>query len=105
MSPTVAELLKALPAESVEEVRSESAQLDRVLTELSQRPVPTGALHRLWKLGGLQARVGMAYLAYWAKSWFQTPDARRFSSCSIKRIAVSQFELIHGFQLFGARPF
>lgn len=78
MSPTVAELLKALPADDgIDREAPQPAELDRVLTELSHRPVPTAALHRLWKLGGLQARVGMAYLAYWAKSWFQSPDARQ----------------------------
>ena len=74
MAPTVADLLAALPAD--DESSSAAPALNELVTGLSNRPVPTAAIHRFWKLGGLQARIGLAYLAYWTRSFFQTADAR-----------------------------
>ncbi len=74
MAPSVADLLAALPAD--DETSSNVPALNELVTGLSDRPVPTGALHRFWKLGGLQARIGLAYLAWWARGFFQSADAR-----------------------------
>ena len=75
MPPTVAELLQALPAEPEQQAVPEP-QLQELLSKLSARSVPTGALHRLWKLGGVSATIGLAYLIYWTRSWFRGVDAR-----------------------------
>ena len=59
--PTVSELLEALPTD--EELQRESPEESMLIGPLSQKPVPVGALRRLWSLSGLHARVGLAYLA------------------------------------------
>jgi predicted unusual protein kinase regulating ubiquinone biosynthesis (AarF/ABC1/UbiB family) len=77
MAPNVADLLAAMPADDQSpEAPPALDDLDRVL---SDRPVPTGALHRFWRLGGLQARIGLAYLVYWTRSFFQAADTREKS--------------------------
>jgi predicted unusual protein kinase regulating ubiquinone biosynthesis (AarF/ABC1/UbiB family) len=72
--PTISELLEALPAD--EEFVQEAPDQLEVLSSLSQRPVPIGALRRLWSLGGLHARVGLAYMAYWMRTYFKDADDR-----------------------------
>lgn len=76
MPPTVADLVAAL---SVEPDMRETAQpqFRELLAKLSPRPVPTGALNRLWKLSGLSAWIGIAYLVYWVRGWFQDADAKQ----------------------------
>ena len=74
MAPSVADLLAALPAE--DNSSSTTPDFTEVTTGLSNRPVPTGAIHRFMKLSGLQARIGLAYLAWWARGFFQSADAR-----------------------------
>ncbi|MHC4875785.1 MAG: ABC1 kinase family protein [Planctomycetota bacterium] len=39
--------------------------------------MPTGAIRRFGVLTGLHARVGLAYLAYWARGCFQNADRRQ----------------------------
>jgi hypothetical protein len=75
MSPNVADLLAALP-DLDDERRVEPDLLREALADLTQRPVPEGALRRLWALGGLQAQVALAYLAYWMRTWFLDADRR-----------------------------
>lgn len=71
--PTVAELLDALPVE--DDVAKPDPATD-LHDRLAAKPLPTGSLRRLISLGGLQSRVGLAYFAYWMRSWFQTKDQR-----------------------------
>ncbi|MBC8355700.1 MAG: AarF/ABC1/UbiB kinase family protein [Planctomycetes bacterium] len=78
MSLSVAEILEALPRADDPDERGLSAEATRALFEkLSKRPMPTGSLHRLWNLGDVHARVGIAYLFYWIRSWFKSTDARQ----------------------------
>jgi aarF domain-containing kinase len=74
MAPTVADLLAALPAD--DQSSAAAPTMNELVTELSDRSVPIGAIHRFWKLGGLQARIGLAYLVYWTRSCFQSAAAR-----------------------------
>ena len=77
MGPTVAELLAALPQDEPSMPRSVADhRLQEILDDLAQRPVPVGSLKRLWTLGGLQAKLALAYLAYFVRSWFQPADRR-----------------------------
>ena len=78
--PTVAELLEALPPEESQDsfVADQISPLD-VLTNVSHRPVPTGSLGRLWSLGGLQAKLGVAYFAWWIRKYFRNADERQRS--------------------------
>jgi aarF domain-containing kinase len=43
---------------------------------LSARRPPISALRRVWALGGMQAHIGLAYLAYWLRGFFRGEDSR-----------------------------
>ena len=72
MSPTVAELIQALPeVDSIDEVRS---TLSDVLRQSSMFPVPVGRLRRMTLLGSLQAKIAAAYAFHWIRGWFKSAD-------------------------------
>jgi predicted unusual protein kinase regulating ubiquinone biosynthesis (AarF/ABC1/UbiB family) len=76
MTTNLAELLAALPAE--EENQDElldTPQLQALFAELVQRRMPLAPLHRLGVLGGMQAQIALAYLAYWLRSWFRGAES------------------------------
>ena len=80
-SPTVAELIDAMPLDEHEiEITSGAGKypqaLQVLLADLALRPVPTNRLGRLWILGSLQAKVGAAYLAWWMRKWYRNADDR-----------------------------
>ncbi|MBI1311188.1 AarF/ABC1/UbiB kinase family protein [bacterium] len=78
MAATVSDLLAALP-EGIDvpgETPTEQT-LGDALNELTKQPIPTGALRRFGSLTGLHAKVGLAYLAYWARGCFQNADRRQ----------------------------
>ena len=75
MPPTAAELLAALPAEDQEPDVSYEQEIETIMRALADRPVPTGAWRRLWSLGGLSTKLGLAYFAYWIRTSFQPADA------------------------------
>ena len=78
MTPTVAELLAALPQEEPSSsAPTADDRLKDVFEQLAQRPTPVGSLHRLWSLGGLQTKIAMAYLLYWIRGAFQNSDSRQ----------------------------
>jgi aarF domain-containing kinase len=70
MSPSIAELMRALPEET------EEASLPESLAAASLRPVPVGRWRRLRLLGTLQAQLGAAYLFYWIRSWFKSAEEK-----------------------------
>lgn len=75
--PTVAELLDALPVENeLPSPDGASDVLQDLQTRLASKPMPTGSMRRLFSLTGLHARIGMAYFAYWMRSWFRAKDQR-----------------------------
>jgi predicted unusual protein kinase regulating ubiquinone biosynthesis (AarF/ABC1/UbiB family) len=74
MSPDLAELLAALPAEDEADERLDAVQLERLFSRLGQRRVPLGALQRLGTLGALQAQIFLAYAAWWVRSWFRCAE-------------------------------
>ncbi|HVS19148.1 MAG TPA: AarF/ABC1/UbiB kinase family protein [Planctomycetota bacterium] len=78
-SPTLAELIEALPVEADERdaPRPAGDELRALLAELETRAIPTGRLRRMWSLGTLQAKLAAAYLAWWLRSGFKDADARR----------------------------
>jgi predicted unusual protein kinase regulating ubiquinone biosynthesis (AarF/ABC1/UbiB family) len=78
MTPTTAELLAALPQEeSSSSERMMDDRLREVFEQLAMRPVPVGSIQRLWSLGGLQAKIAVAYLLYWIRGAFQNSDSRQ----------------------------
>ncbi len=74
--PTAAELLAALPADEPQAQPCHVEELEQIFHSLANRPVPTGALRRFCSLGGLSAKLSMAYLAYWIRGWYQPTEAR-----------------------------
>ncbi len=75
MALTVAELMAALPADNATAAGlPPDDRLRQMFAELAERPVPVGALRRLWTVGALQAKLGLAYLAYFVRTRFSSPD-------------------------------
>jgi aarF domain-containing kinase len=75
MTPTVAELLAALPQEEPSSsARMTDDRLKELFEQLAVRPVPVGSIQRLWTLGGLQAKLALAYFVYYIRTWFHSPD-------------------------------
>jgi len=76
----VHELVAALPEDVEEELRPHDP-LRAMLAGLSTRPIPVGAWNRFWVLGTLQAKIALAYLAYWIRSSYSDVDenARRLN--------------------------
>ena len=72
MSPTVAELMQALP--EVDDREGIKSTLPAVLHESSMQPVPVGRWRRLTLLGSLQAKIAAAYVFHWFRGWFKTAD-------------------------------
>src|SRR5262245_46128048 len=69
MTPSVAELLRALPDETDEAA-------DNLAAPMSLRPVPVGRLRRIRLLGTLQAKLAAAYLFYWIRGWLKSADEK-----------------------------
>jgi predicted unusual protein kinase regulating ubiquinone biosynthesis (AarF/ABC1/UbiB family) len=78
MSISIADLLAALPPDEPSAPPSAAAddRLAEIFGQLAQRPVPVGSLRRLWTLGGLQAKLALAYLAYFVRTRLHTPNER-----------------------------
>lgn len=82
MPLTIRELLASLPETSgapggeAPAEKAPSAALDVLRERLSRGPVPLGAVRRLSLLGSLQAKVAVAYLFYWIRSWFHDAGER-----------------------------
>jgi predicted unusual protein kinase regulating ubiquinone biosynthesis (AarF/ABC1/UbiB family) len=68
MTPSLADLLRALP----DEVKV--PQLPEPLAGLALRSLPVGRWQRLRLLGTLQAKIAAAYAFYWIRGWFQNAD-------------------------------
>jgi len=75
MTPSLAELLEALPVEADEQARPQNV-LEDWTAGLSHRPVPVSRWRRLWVLGTLQARIAAAYVAWWLRSTYVSRDQR-----------------------------
>lgn len=69
MALSISELVDALPV-----VEREDA--DAAFPVTSNRPLPTGVVQRLSLMGGLQAKIAVAYGLHWLRSWFQDAAAR-----------------------------
>ncbi len=75
MSPRIAELIDALPAEAQEPAGS-ATPLQALIGKLSHKRVPIGRLSRFWILGTLHAKVLAGYLAWWLRSGYSSADKR-----------------------------
>jgi predicted unusual protein kinase regulating ubiquinone biosynthesis (AarF/ABC1/UbiB family) len=78
MTPTIAELLAALPQDEPSSTAPPADdRLQKIFEQLALRPVAVGSLERLWTLGGLQARLALAYVTWYVRTWFHAPDQKR----------------------------
>lgn len=77
MAVNVAELMDALPVVEDDENGVPSESLSAVSQlEPTMRPLPVGAFKRLSLLGGLQAKIAVAYGLHWIRGWFQNAEKR-----------------------------
>src|SRR5579863_791103 len=75
MTPTIAEVLAALPPdEPASSAPPADERLKDIFSQLARRPVPVGPLQRLWNLGGLHVKLAVAYLVWYGRTWFRSPD-------------------------------
>jgi len=75
MTTTVSELLAALPDEErAERTLREDSRFRQLYEELARRPVPVGAMSRLWVLGGLHTQIALAYSFHWIRGWFTSAE-------------------------------
>ena len=78
MTPTIAELLAALPKDEPPLAAPPADdRLKEIFEQLALRPVPVGSWQRLWALGGLQSRLALAYFVYYIRTWFHSPDQKQ----------------------------
>ena len=71
MTTTVSELLAALPDdERAERTLREDPRFRQLYEDLARRPVPVGAMSRLWVLSGLHTQIALAYTFHWIRGWF-----------------------------------
>src|SRR5262249_48257849 len=71
MSPSIRELMRAIPEE---DERAQEPVLPRALGAATLRPVPIGRWRRLRLLSTLQAKIASAYLFHWIRGWFYKAD-------------------------------
>ncbi len=78
MEPHIADLLDALPDEMKDLQGGErGASLAGLLGELGGRPLPVGRFHRARIVGTLQAKLAVAYLAYWIRTSYKGVAAKQ----------------------------
>lgn len=76
MALDVSTLVNALPREADLDERTGDDALAQLLAGLARKPVPVGALTRMWALGSIQAKVAAAYFVYWIRSSFSSQEER-----------------------------
>lgn len=74
MTPTVSELIDALPERFEKEKTGEPVELPEAIAQFSLRPIPVGRFRRFTTLSTLQAKIGAAYLFHWLRGWFRSAE-------------------------------
>lgn len=77
MSPTISELISALPVPADDSIETEHGMPLQPADPLSLRPIPVGRFRRFRMLGTLQAQIGAAYLFHWVRGWFRNADENK----------------------------
>jgi predicted unusual protein kinase regulating ubiquinone biosynthesis (AarF/ABC1/UbiB family) len=78
MNPSIAEVLAALPQDEPSiPAPPKDDRLQEIFEKLALRPVPVGTFQRLWTLGGLHAKLALAYGVWYARTWFHSPDRKQ----------------------------
>ena len=76
MSLDAKELIAAIPIDVDEPQESSQQTLEKLLGSLAHMPVPVSRLTRLWALGSMQAKIAVAYFAYWIRSGYASVDEK-----------------------------
>ncbi len=76
MTLNAKELIAANPIDLDEPQDSSQQSLEKLLSSLAQMPVPVSRLTRMWALGSMQAKIAVAYLAYWIRSGYSSSDEK-----------------------------
>lgn len=77
MAISIRELMDALPVVEQDESTVVEPSIRQAISAVSSRPIPTGSLRRLSLLGGLQAKIAVAYLFHWLRGWFQSANQQQ----------------------------
>ena len=78
MEPHIADLIDALPEEPRDSrAGAMSPSLSGLLQEMAGRPLPVGRFHRARILGTLQAKIAVAYLAYWIRTSYKGVEEKQ----------------------------
>ena len=78
MSLNASELIQALPVvEADEELMLPKAEPGPLAGPPSLKSVPVHPFKRLSLLGGLQAKIAVAYALHWIRGWFQKADRQK----------------------------
>ncbi len=80
MPTSIAELLKALPADDGDLTPEDGTLSDDRELATSDRPIPVGRFKRLSLLGSLQAKLAVAYGFHWIRGFFQSADRRQLDA-------------------------
>ena len=76
MSLDAKQLIAAIPIDVDESQESSQQTLEKLLSSLAQKPVPVSRLTRMWALGSMQAKIAVAYFAYWIRSGYAASDEK-----------------------------
>ena len=87
MPTSIAELLKALPADDGDLTPEDALLPDQRELATSDRPIPVGRIRRLSLLGSLQAKLAVAYGFHWIRGFFQSADRRQLDAAGRRPLA------------------
>ena len=77
MPLNAAELIKAFPVVEADEELADVPEVRTLDLPPSERPIPVHPFKRLSLLGGLQAKIAVAYALHWLRGLFQKADRRK----------------------------
>jgi hypothetical protein len=78
MSLSASELIRALPVvDAEEEAALPAVEPSPLATSPSLKALPVHPFKRLSLLGGLQAKIAVAYALHWIRGWFQKADRQK----------------------------
>ncbi|NTV12913.1 MAG: AarF/ABC1/UbiB kinase family protein [Desulfobulbaceae bacterium] len=75
-APPCGGILQALPTE-IRDQQPAPDPLADLLAQISRQKVPLGSLNRMWALGSMQAKITLAYLAFWLRSGFADANEKQ----------------------------
>jgi predicted unusual protein kinase regulating ubiquinone biosynthesis (AarF/ABC1/UbiB family) len=74
--PAIGDVLRSLPPD-IDEPDFGRDELQRLLHDIGEKPLPMGRFHRAWTLGTLPAKLTAAYGTWFLRSLFTAGDAKQ----------------------------